>query len=60
MAWVSVPELTVHAARQRYTHIRPGLVRFESLDGQFEGFTADLELDDDGLIVRYPGLAERA
>jgi uncharacterized protein len=59
MAWVSVPELTVHAARQRYTHIRPGLVRFESLDGEFEGFTADLELDDDGLIVRYPELAER-
>jgi uncharacterized protein len=59
MAWVSVPELSVHAARQRYTHIRPGLVRFESLDGEFEGFTADLELDDDGLIVRYPELAER-
>jgi hypothetical protein len=59
MAWVSVPELTVHAARQRYTHIRPGLVRFESLDGEFEGFTADLALDDDGLILLYPGLAER-
>jgi hypothetical protein len=59
MAWVSVPELTIHVARQRYTHLRPGLVRFESLDGQFAGFTADLELDDDGLILRYPELAER-
>jgi hypothetical protein len=59
MAWVAVPELTVVAERQRYTHLRPGLVRFESLDGQFAGFTVDLELDDDGLIVRYPELAER-
>jgi hypothetical protein len=59
MAWVSVPQLTIHAARQRYTHLRPGRVRFESLDGEFEGFTADLELDDDGLIVRYPELAQR-
>lgn len=59
MAWVAVPELTIHVARQRYTHIRPGLVRFESLDGQFAGFTADLELDDDGLVLRYPELAER-
>jgi uncharacterized protein len=60
MAWVSVPELTVHAARQRYTHVRPGLVRFESLDGEFAGFTAELQLDADGLIRFYPELARRA
>jgi hypothetical protein len=54
-----VPELAVHAARQRYTHVRPGLVRFRSLDGEFEGFEADLEVDDDGLIVHYPDLARR-
>ena len=60
MAWVEVPELGVHAARQRYSHVRPGLVRFESLDGEFEGFTAELELDDDGLVLRYPELADRA
>jgi uncharacterized protein len=59
VAWVSVPELSVHRARQRYTHLRPGLVQFESLDGEFAGFTADLELDGDGLIRRYPGLAQR-
>jgi hypothetical protein len=31
-------------------------VRFVSLDGDF---TAELELDDDGLVARYPRLAER-
>jgi hypothetical protein len=59
MAWVAVPELTVVAERQRYTHLAPGLVRFESLDGQFAGFSAELELDDDGLVVFYPRLAQR-
>ena len=56
MAWVSVPDLRVHASPQRYEHVRPGVVRFLSLDGDF---TAELELDDDGLVVRYPRLAER-
>jgi hypothetical protein len=56
MAWVSVPDLRVHASPQRYEHVRPGVVRYVALDGDF---TADLELDDDGLVVRYPRLAER-
>ena len=56
MAWVSVPDLRVHASPQRYEHVRPGVVRFLSLDGDF---TADLELDADGLVVRYPRLAQR-
>jgi hypothetical protein len=56
MAWVSVPDLRVHASPQRYEHVRPDVVRFVSLD---DDFTADLELDDDGLVVRYPRLAER-
>jgi hypothetical protein len=56
VAWVSVPDLNVHASRQRYEHVRPGVVRFSEVDGDF---TADLELDGDGLVVRYPRLAER-
>jgi hypothetical protein len=55
MAWVSLPDLTVHRSAQRYEHLAPGRVRFSSGD-----FTADLELDEHGLVVRYPGLAERA
>jgi hypothetical protein len=58
VAWVAVPELTVHASRQRYEHVRPGVVRFVDL-GLHEGFTAELELDADGLVVLYPELARR-
>jgi hypothetical protein len=60
MAWVDVPDLNLHVSRQRYVHLRRGVVRFESLDGEFAGFTAELELDDDGLVVSYPELAVRA
>jgi hypothetical protein len=56
MAWVSVPDLQVHRSPQRYEHVRPGVVRYMALDGDF---TAELELDGDGLVIRYPRLAER-
>jgi hypothetical protein len=56
MSWVAVPDLTVHASRQRYEHVSDGVVRFVSLDGDF---TADLTLDPDGLVVDYPQLGER-
>jgi uncharacterized protein len=55
MAWVSLPDLTVTRSGQRYEHLRPGVVRFSD-DG---GFTADLELDADGLVLTYPRLAHR-
>jgi len=54
MAWVSVPDLTVSRSEQRYERLGPHAVRFAS-----DSFTADLELDQDGLVLRYPGLAER-
>jgi hypothetical protein len=56
MAWVSVPDLRLHASPQRYEHVRTGVARFVALDSDF---TAELELDEDGLVVRYPRLAER-
>jgi uncharacterized protein len=56
MAWVSVPDLEVHFSAQRYEPLDSGGVRFVSLD---DDFTADLELDEHGLVTRYPGLAER-
>ena len=58
MAWVSVPDLGVHASRQRYEHLRtvPGgaLVRFSSGD-----FSADLTVDAAGFVVDYPQLGRR-
>jgi hypothetical protein len=59
MAWISVPDLAVTPAAQRYERLPGTAVRFRSLDGEFEGFTADIELDEDGFVVRYPELAER-
>ena len=58
MAWVSLPDLAVHASSQRYTAVRDltdgrRLIRFESLDSSF---TADLTCDRDGLVVDYPEL----
>jgi hypothetical protein len=62
MAWVSVPDLEVFASAQRYAHVRgegsTSVVRFVDR-GRFAGFTADLELDSDGLVVVYPDLARR-
>jgi hypothetical protein len=58
MAWVSVPDLAVHASQQRYEHVRTtsagAVVRFSSGD-----FTAELQLDADGFVLDYPGLARR-
>jgi hypothetical protein len=57
-AWVSVPDLAVQPSRQRYEHVHTGVVRFIDL-GAHEGFTAELDLDADGLVLMYPGLARR-
>jgi hypothetical protein len=62
MAWVSVPDLGLHASRQRYEHVRRegerAIVRFLDL-GLHAGFTSELELDRDGLVLTYPQLARR-
>lgn len=60
MAFVTMPSLRVEASPQRYEHLRAtdggSVVRYISRDGDF---TADLELDGDGLLVFYPRLARR-
>jgi uncharacterized protein len=62
MAWVSVPDLALHVSAQRYTHVSKSadgaVVRFTD-EGMFKGFTSELELDEDGLVRIYPGLAAR-
>jgi hypothetical protein len=60
MAFVLTPTLRVEASPQRYEHVRssaPGsVVRYLSRDGDF---TAELELDEEGLLEFYPRLARR-
>jgi len=58
MALVSLPDLAVERSDQGYQHLREtgdgALVRFTS-----GSFSADLAVDRDGLVVRYPQLASR-
>lgn len=55
-AWVLLPHLTVQVLPQRYTRLAQDRYRYESLDS---GFTAELQVDDLGLVVNYPGWCER-
>jgi hypothetical protein len=61
-AWVSVPDLALIPYEQRYEHVARrdagAVVRFISL-GVHAGFTADLEVDRDGLVIAYPQIARR-
>jgi uncharacterized protein len=60
MAFIRTPSLRVEASPQRYEHVRSSergsVVRYISRDSDF---TADLELDADGLLEFYPRLARR-
>ena len=60
MAFVLTPTLRVEASPQRYEHVRSSergsVVRYLSRDGDF---TAELELDEQGLLEFYPRLARR-
>lgn len=55
LAYVDVePTLTVRAADQRYTRLGPGSeVGYRYQSGSF---TADLQVDHDGVVTDYPGL----
>lgn len=48
VAWVRFPALRVERGRQTYARIAPDVWRYRS-----DGFTADLTVDEDGLVVRY-------
>ncbi len=60
MAWVSVPELSVHPSVQRYTFVRrEGALSVVRYEGRHREFTGELTFDRDGLVVTYPDLAQR-
>ena len=54
-AWVKFPELSVHPLSQRYTRLTQDTYRYESNTG----FSADIIVDDLGLVTTYPGGWER-
>jgi hypothetical protein len=59
-AFVTLPDLIVVPAPQRYTlrtaDQNGALYHYEGLDS---GFQADLPVDSDGLVIDYPGIANR-
>ncbi|RJP16036.1 MAG: hypothetical protein C4520_18635 [Candidatus Abyssobacteria bacterium SURF_5] len=57
VVYVTVPELNVSAERQRYTCLIPNRrFRFEQMD---TGFVREIETDQEGLVLIYPGLFKR-
>lgn len=61
-AYIPVPQMEVKLGKQRYTclqhSLEGGLYKYED-EGLFPGFTADLPVDADGLVIDYPGLFRR-
>ena len=50
--------MTVERSRQRYDRLDTNRLRFVDL-GLSAGFEAELEVDDQGLVLRYEHLFER-
>jgi hypothetical protein len=60
MAYITIPELKLSTAKQRYTCIEQGpngaLYRYEGLDSWFE---AELQVDEMGLVIEYQNVWTR-
>lgn len=54
-AWVKFPDLAAQPLSQRYTRLANDKYRYESNTG----FSADITVDDLGLVISYPGAWER-
>ncbi|MGZ6184246.1 MAG: putative glycolipid-binding domain-containing protein [Vulcanimicrobiaceae bacterium] len=56
MAFIEMPSLAIKLSRQTYEYVKPApfgaIIRFRS--GTFQ---ADLSVDEQGIVVKYPGLA---
>ncbi|HEY6540872.1 MAG TPA: putative glycolipid-binding domain-containing protein [Ktedonobacteraceae bacterium] len=63
MAYFSIPQMHVEVTQQRYTCLEitssGGRYRFESLVDEVSHFTAELPVDQDGLVLDYPELFRR-
>lgn len=55
-AWVLFPDLDFLAVRQRYTRLSERRYHYQGLHN---GFVAEFEIDDAGLVTDYPGAWER-
>ena len=56
MAWIRFPGLTIEPLSQTYHHSSERRYRYTSRGGEF---TAELEVDDEGVVLDYGGLWRR-
>lgn len=56
--YIDAAGMTVQRSRQRYERVGPNRVRYVDL-GVASGFEADLDVDADGLVLRYEHVFER-
>jgi len=56
-AWIRFPEMTVEPLRQRYTRIAERVYRYDS---PAHSFTAELRVDEHGIVIDYPPAWRRA
>jgi uncharacterized protein len=56
VAWIRFPSLQIVHARQSYERLSDRTYRYRSLGS---GFTANIDVDEIGLTVRYEGIWER-
>jgi uncharacterized protein len=60
VVYIKVPTMEVKPVKQRYTCLQlyadGGIYRYENVE---TGFTADLTVDTDGLLIDYPGAFKR-
>ncbi|MET3803181.1 hypothetical protein ABIB25_000165 [Nakamurella sp. UYEF19] len=57
MGWVDMPSLQVIASPQRYSSRTASNRRVVCYESETRDFRSDLDVDADGLVVRYPQLA---
>ena len=57
VAYISTPDLTVTPVKQAYACIEPG--RRYRYEGIFRNFTAEMDIDNDGLVIDYETLFKR-
>lgn len=56
--YLLIPEMTARRSRQLYTRLGNKSYRFEE-KGVFNGFTAEISIDEDGFVVDYPQLFKK-
>jgi hypothetical protein len=59
VAYVTVPELGLRRAAQRYTMLTGDRSKAAAFRYESEAFSADLRADSDGFVINYPGIWRR-